>query len=107
MSNSIQRSYYEDDIQNATPQSLRLMLIEGAIRFANRAVSLWNTDLPAAHQSLGRCRNIIIELVASIRGDRESCEYLVDHYVREEPLDPKEREAEIDNLEQISRQTLS
>ena len=107
MSNAVHRSYYEDDIQNATPQRLRLMLIDGAIRFANKALSLWESDLPAAHLALGRCRNIIIELIASIRGDRESCEYIVDHIVRSAPLDAAARSAEVDNLEKISRQMLS
>ena len=107
MSNAIQRSYYEDDVQNATPQRLRLMLIDGAIRFANQAVSLWADDVAAAHHALSRCRKIIIELIASIRGDRASCEYLVDHIVRGTPLSAAEREAEIENLERISRDALS
>ena len=107
MSNSIQRSYYEDDILNATPQRLRLMLIEGAIRFARHAMSLWDSDRSAALQALGRCRNIVIELVASIRADRESCEYLVDHIVRDKPLPKREPEAEIENLVRISRSTMS
>ena len=107
MSNSTQRSYYEDDVQNATPQRLRLMLIEGAMRFAKQSVSVWESDHDAAHTALGRCRNIIIELIASIRGDRESCEYFVDHIVREHPLAAKDRNTEVDNLEQISRAMLS
>ena len=107
MSNAIQRTYYEDDVLNATPQRLRLMLIEGAIRFAKQSVSLWKQDRVAAQAALGRCRNIVIELIASIRGDRESCEYLVDHIVRDQPLTASERDAEVENLVQICRNSMS
>lgn len=107
MSNSVQQRYFEDDVLNATPQRLRLMLIEGAIRFAKRSVALWTTEHEAAISSLGRCRNIIIELIASIRGDRDSCEYIVDHFVRDARLDDAQRTTDIDNLEQIARNALS
>jgi flagellar secretion chaperone FliS len=107
VSNAIQRSYFEDDIVNATPQRLRLMLIEGAMRFVKRAITLWETDHPAAVTALGRSRNIIIEIIASIRGDRDSCAYIVDNIVRDQPLNKAERQTEIDNLEAIGRSSLA
>ncbi len=107
MSSDIYRSYYQDDVLNATPQRLRLMLIEGAIRFANAAVEQWETDNSAAFTALGRCRNIIIELIAGVRADRESCEHVVDHILRDQTLTAEQRKAEIEQLETIGRNTMS
>lgn len=107
MSNEPYRSYYEDDIRSATPQRLRLMLINGAIRFAKAAVDAWDDDRDAAFAALSRCRNIVIELIAGVRADRQSCEYIVDHVRRDAPLTAQQRAAEIDNLETVTRNLIA
>jgi len=54
----------------ATPQKLRLMLIDGAIRFANLTLSHWeNGDHDAGFESIVRCRSIVSELLMTIKGD--------------------------------------
>jgi flagellar protein FliS len=62
--------YLETQIATATPQKLRLMLIEGAIRFAHQAdTALQDEQWDALLDSVSRCREIISELIAGIRVD--------------------------------------
>ena len=107
MSNHVQRNYYEDDVLNATPQRLRLMLIDGAIRFAKSALSVWESDRNGAMTAMCRCRNIIIELIGGIRADRPSCEHIVDHTDQPGAVSSSQRKKEIDRLEQIARNTMA
>jgi flagellar protein FliS len=62
--------YLETQINTASPQKLRLMLIEGGIRYAQLALDHWeqgrSEDGLAAVQ---RCRSIIEELIGGIRAD--------------------------------------
>jgi flagellar protein FliS len=52
----------------ATPQKLRLMLIEGAIRFARKTIQHWEaSENDQALESIIRCRNIVSELLSSVR----------------------------------------
>ena len=54
----------------ATPQKLRLMLIEGAIRFARQTLRHWEQqENEQAVDALIRCRNIVSELLAAVRTD--------------------------------------
>jgi flagellar protein FliS len=63
-----QNAYLETQIATAAPQQLRLMLIEGALRFARRTAEAWHEERPGdALESLIRCRAIITELIAGIR----------------------------------------
>jgi flagellar secretion chaperone FliS len=59
-------SYLETQVHTATPQRLRLMLIEGALRLALRArESLRQKRLGEATESIVRCQAIVGELGAS------------------------------------------
>lgn len=61
-------SYYENQILTAPPQQLRLMLIDGAIRFGKEALELWDHDQwDAATEAFARCRDIVEELLQSIQ----------------------------------------
>ena len=63
--------YLELQVQTATPQKLRLMLIEGALRFARQTRDQWRAaQLDQALESLIRCREIVSELIAGIRPDQ-------------------------------------
>jgi flagellar protein FliS len=65
------RKYLEAQITTATPQKLRLMLIEGAIRSARRALEEWQAKRnDQAIHALIHCRGIIAELVSGIRLDQ-------------------------------------
>ena len=60
-------AYLETQVLTATPQRLRLMLIEGAIRRAHTAqIALAEGNASQAFGDLGRCRDIVAELMSSI-----------------------------------------
>jgi flagellar protein FliS len=66
-----ENKYLEAQIMTATPQKLRLMLIEGALRFARRTLELWEQSKPEeALESLIRCRSIVAELMSGIQADQ-------------------------------------
>jgi flagellar protein FliS len=64
------QAYLETQLQTATPQRLRLMLIEGAIRFAHLTEQHWDEGRDNdAFESLLRCRGIVTELMSAVRPD--------------------------------------
>jgi flagellar protein FliS len=61
-------AYLETQIATATPQKLRLMLIEAALRQARAAQAAFAADRSEeAWAAGGRCREIVAELIAGIR----------------------------------------
>lgn len=71
MDSNARESYLEAQILTATPQKLRLMLIDGAIRFARQTLRSWaEAKQEEAIVSLVRCRAIVTELLSSIRPDK-------------------------------------
>lgn len=100
-------TYLEDEVLTASPQRLRLMLIDGAIRFARQTLAHWQVDhADAAAQSLMRCRAIVTELLASVRSDRATCEHLVDNLRRTKSLSAAQRARDIDELQAAARSTV-
>ena len=71
MSAQARDAYLESLARTATPQRLRLMLIDGAIRFAHKALDSWDHDeqQAAVYDAIVRCRAIIMELYGSIQAD--------------------------------------
>jgi flagellar protein FliS len=70
MTREAHETYLETQITTATPQQLRLMLIDGAIRFARQTQDQWRMQQQeAALESLIRCREIVSELIAGVRPD--------------------------------------
>jgi flagellar secretion chaperone FliS len=62
--------YLETQVTTATPQRLRLMLIEAAIRWAHVTVEHWRLGRQAeAFEPLIRCREIISELMSGVQQD--------------------------------------
>ena len=63
--------YLETEVTTATPQRLRLMLIEEALRQCRAAEQATaQGDRPAAALATTRCRNLVSELLASIRPEQ-------------------------------------
>jgi len=63
----VRNAYLETQVNTATPQKLRLMLITGAIRFARQTEAHWKAeDIEAAYESLVRSREIVSELLSTI-----------------------------------------
>lgn len=70
MQPSAQGSYLETAVRTAAPQKLRLLLIEGAIRFAETARRHWqNDEFEDACEAMIRAQNIVTELMTSVNRD--------------------------------------
>jgi flagellin-specific chaperone FliS len=97
-------SYLENEIFSATPQKLRLMLVDGALRFARLTIEHWRGgQKEAGAASLTRCREVVIELISSVRISRAACELIVDQTPGRRSND--ERERSIESLHQIAQNT--
>lgn len=69
--------YLETKVLTATPEELRLMLLDGAIKFCRQGRdALAKGDFEGCHSGYSRCRAILIELISSMRVevDPELCE---------------------------------
>jgi flagellar protein FliS len=63
-------AYLRTQVMTASPEQLRLMLLDGALRFANQAAEgLANKDYEAAYTGITQARAIVLELATSIRVD--------------------------------------
>ena len=70
MTVSARDTYLESQVLTATPQKLRLLLIEGALRFARQIVPAWERDdREASFEAVTRCRRIITELLTVMHDD--------------------------------------
>jgi flagellar protein FliS len=71
MSRSAHDAYFETQVLTATPQRLRLMLIDGALRFARQAIECWGDEVNRVprYNALARCHDIVVELYRTIRAD--------------------------------------
>ena len=68
MESSASHTYAEMQILTATPQKLRLMLIEGAIRYARQsAACLDQQRFEAAFDANVRCRDILFALLSGVQ----------------------------------------
>ena len=66
-----QETYLETEIMTASPYRLHLLTIDGALRFARRAIeALGHNDLEAAHSALNRSRALVGELIAGLDESR-------------------------------------
>lgn len=70
MQHDARSSYLEAQILTATPQKLRLMLVQGALRFARQAGGAFSQqELEQAIAATERCRSILVELLSGVRQD--------------------------------------
>lgn len=73
MQTSIRDLYLETEVNTATPQRLRLMLIEVALRQVRQAQdAVRQGDHGQALQATTRCRNLVAELLAGIQADQSA-----------------------------------
>lgn len=67
-----QAHYVETEVLTASPQRLRLMLIEVAIRSATRARDLWRAeDFDRATETMIHAQEVVAELLAAVRTDEQ------------------------------------
>lgn len=63
-------AYLRTKVMSASPEELRLMLLDGAIKFANQGKEgLERKDYEASYNGVSQCRNIVFELLTTIRED--------------------------------------
>lgn len=63
-------AYLRTKVLTASPEELRLMLLEGAIKFLRQGrEGLATKDFEAAFNGITRCRNIVLELLNTARPD--------------------------------------
>jgi flagellar protein FliS len=68
--NASAAAYLRTRILTASPEELRLMLLEGAVKFARQGLeSLKEKRYEPAYEGLSRCREIVFELLTTIRED--------------------------------------
>jgi flagellar protein FliS len=71
MSQSARDQYLETQVTTATPQRLRLMLIEAALRKARSAADAWQAGRSdEGLAAVSQCRDIVAELIAGIRPEQ-------------------------------------
>lgn len=72
MADSSPNAYLRTKVMTASPGELRLMLIDGAIRFTEQARSgLEARDYEAVYVGVTRAQNIIMELINSLRPEHD------------------------------------
>lgn len=61
-------AYFENQVLTATPQRLRLMLIDGALQFARKAAEHWNEGrILEGGEALIGCQRIVTELLRGLK----------------------------------------
>lgn len=64
--------YLRTKVLTASPEELRLMLLDGAIKFARQAQDgLARRDYEASFAGITQCRNIVFELLTTIRDEHD------------------------------------
>ncbi len=77
-------AYLQTKVMSASPEELRLMLLDGAIKFCRQGRDgLAAKNFEACHNGFSRCRAILVELISSMRTeiDPALCERLTALYV--------------------------
>lgn len=68
--NTSAQAYLRTKVLTAPPEQLRLMLLDGAIKFARQgADGLRRKDFEASYNGISQCRNIVVELLTTMRPD--------------------------------------
>src|SRR4051794_36295639 len=68
---SARDAYLETQINTATPQRLRLMLIDGALRRARAAIAAFDSGrVDEGKAAVGHCRDIVSELIAGLSPEK-------------------------------------
>ena len=72
MMNSNAQTYLRTRVMTASPAELRLMLIDGAIRFAEQCRSgLSDRNFEQAYEGSRQCRAILTELLSSLKPEND------------------------------------
>jgi len=73
MIDKARQQYLSHEVLSASPQKLRKLLLDGAIRFANQTILHWQAcDFESGLESTNRARDILIELLVTIQETPEN-----------------------------------
>lgn len=65
-------TYLRTRVMTARPEELRMMLLDGALRFARQGrEGLDRRDYEASFAGLSQCQDIVMELATSVRADQD------------------------------------
>lgn len=65
-------AYLRTKVLTASPEELRLMLLDGAIKFARQGRDgLARKDFEASYNGVSQARNIVLELLMTVRDDHD------------------------------------
>lgn len=71
MSIDINNPYFRNQVLTATPEKLRLLLLEGCIRFINQGRhGLQNKDFEQVYEGFSQAKDIVLELITAVDRDR-------------------------------------
>jgi flagellar protein FliS len=73
------RAYLRTKVMTAGPAELRMMLFDGALRFAEKGrAGLAERDFEAAYEGISRCQQILLELINGLQPEQDPalCERL-------------------------------
>jgi flagellar protein FliS len=73
------KAYLRTKVMTAGPEELRLMLFDGALRFAEKGrQGLAEKDYEAAYEGISRCQKILLELINGLQPQQDPalCERL-------------------------------
>ena len=72
MAHDSANAYLRTKVLTATPEQVRLMLLDGAIRFATQGrEAMGRKDFEGTYLGVSQCRAIVFELLTSIGPDTE------------------------------------
>lgn len=72
MATNSANAYLRTKVMTARPEELRMLLLEGAVKFASQArQGLESKDYEAVYTGLTSCRAIVLELLTSIRPEHD------------------------------------
>ena len=73
MIDKVRQQYLSNEVLSASPQKLRKLLLDGAIRFANQTLVHWEaSDFESGLESTNRTRDILLELLVTIQDSPEN-----------------------------------
>ena len=65
-------AYLRTKVFTASPEELRLLLLDGAVKFARQGrEGLASRDFEASYSGISQCRNIILELINTMRPEHD------------------------------------
>lgn len=70
--NAPANAYLRTKVMTASPEELRLLLLDGALRFANQAKQgMLTKDHESSYSGFSQCRTIVLELLNTIRPEHD------------------------------------